>query len=295
MKKILLSLSLLVISFNSKSQDWAEYMQRPDANLYQAQSLFHQYWQGKDSTEKGKGYKAFKRWEHFAEPRVYPSGNISLLNQTGPNYQAFLDTYNEPNTPQIGGGGKYGNIGGENLIASTTWTPMGPFGALAGTGGGQFLKAGRLNFITINPTNTLNLYVGAPAGGLWRSFDGGASWTTNTDALAVNGVSDLAIDPTNTLVMYMATGDGDSGDTRSIGVLKSLNGGLTWAATGLTSPVTTNFLIRRLIVNPSNSQIVIAACNTGIFRTTNGGTNWTNVNANNCFDLEFQPGNPNTV
>jgi len=291
MKKILFFCSALVISFSSTAQDWAEYMQKPNANLYQAQHMFHMYWQGKDSLEKGKGYKAFKRWEHFAAPRVYPSGNIGLLSQTAQNYQSFLDTYVAPqNNNNIGG--KYNN---NNLIASTTWTPMGPFGALAGSAGGQLLKAGRLCFITINPTNTLNLYVGAPAGGLWRSFDGGASWSTNTDNLSVNGVSDLAIDPTNTLVMYMAMGDGDGGDTRSTGVLKSLDGGNTWANTGLVFPVANNFLIRRLVINPSNTQILLAATNGGIYRTINGGTSWAVVQASGCYDLEFQPGNPNTV
>ena len=295
MKKILLSLSLLAVSFNSKSQDWAEYIQRPDANLYQAQAMFHQYWQGKDSTEKGKGYKAFKRWEHFAEPRVYPSGNLSLLGLTAKNYQEFLDTYTPPVTPQIGGGGKYGNIGGENLIASTTWTAMGPFGPLAGNAGGQLLKAGRINFVATHPTNTLNLYCGAPAGGFWRSTNAGASWTTNTDALPVNGCSDLAIDPTNTNVMYLATGDGDAGDTRSTGVLKSLDGGATWAVTGLTNLVTNNFLIRRLVINPTSTQTLLAATNSGIRRTINGGTSWNTPDGSNCYDIEFRPGTPATV
>ncbi|MEI8136145.1 MAG: T9SS type A sorting domain-containing protein, partial [Bacteroidota bacterium] len=134
-------------------------------------------------------------------------------------------------------------------------------------------------------------------GGLWKSTNGGTSWTTNTDNLGVIGCSDLAIDPTNTSIMYLATGDGDAGDTRSIGVLKSTDAGATWLTTGLTNAVTNNFTIRKLIVNPSNPLIVLAATSGGIYRTINGGTNWTQVATatGSTFDLEFKPGSPTTI
>lgn len=284
MKSFLLSISLLTTITYAEAQDWTELMQKPDGNFYEVQQKFNQYWEGRDITEKGKGYKAFKRWEHFVSPRVYPSGDLSLLSLTAQNYQQWLDEQNS--------GAK---LSSSQVMASSTWTAMGPFGALSGSAGGQFLKAGRLNFITVHPTNTLNLYVGAPAGGLWRSTNGGTSWTTNTDNLTVTGCSDLAIDPTNPNTMYLAMGDGDAGDTRSTGILKSTDGGNTWATTGLTNVVTNNFLIRRLIINPSNPQILLAATSGGIYRTTNGGTNWSQVATGTTYDLEFKPGDPNIV
>ena len=287
MKKITLLLLCSFVINNLFSQDWTERMQDPNANFYQIQADFNNYWATHDNTEKGKGYKAFKRWENFVERRVYPSGNLSLLSLTAKNYQDFLDTYQVPNT-----GNKFTS---SSMLASTTWTAVGPMGAISGNAGGQFLKSGRMNFITVDPTNSNNLWVGAPAGGLWKSTNGGVSWTTNTDNLAVIGCSDLAIDPTNTNIMYLATGDGDAGDTRSIGVLKSTNGGASWATTGLTNAVTNNFTIRRLIINPSNPLIVLAATSGGIYRTINGGTNWSQVATGSTFDLEFKPGTPTTI
>lgn len=287
--RIFTALFLLSVSFAS-AQKWAEDMQNPNGNYYQIKADFEAYWSTRDITEKGKGYKVFKRWEHFVEPRVYPSGNLSLLQQTAGNYEAWLKDY------ELG----HSDIaarppGNPALTASTTWSPNGPFGALSGSAGGQFLKSGRLNFITIDPTNTLNLWVGAPAGGLWSTTNGGVTWSTNTDQLTVNGCSDLVIDPTNSNIMYLAMGDGEAGDTRSIGVLKSTNGGATWNATGLTNAVQNYFLVRKLLINPSNTQIVLAATTSGIYRTTNGGTNWTLVNNQGTYDLEFKPGDPNTV
>ncbi|MBA3681095.1 MAG: T9SS type A sorting domain-containing protein [Bacteroidetes bacterium] len=287
MKKFTLLLLFNFVINTFFSQDWTEKMQDPNANFYQIQADFNNHWSTRDNTEKGKGYKAFKRWENFVERRVYPSGNLSLLSLTAKNFQAFLDIYQPENT-----GNKFSS---SSMLASATWTPIGPMGAISGNAGGQLLKSGRMCFITVDPTNSNNLWVGAPAGGLWKSTNGGVSWTTNTDNLGVLGCSDLAIDPTNTSIMYLATGDGDAGDTRSIGVLKSTNGGITWVTTGLTNAVTNNFTIRRLIVNPSNPLIVLAATSGGIYRTINGGTNWTQVATGSTFDLEFKPGTPTTV
>jgi hypothetical protein len=291
MKIIYTFVLLAVVSFSGVSQNWAEMMQQPNGNFYDVQNAFNEYWQDKDHTEKGKGYKAFKRWENFAERRVYPSGDLSLLGLTGKNFQEWL----ENNREHIHYDGNSTKLTSNNMIASTTWTAIGPMGPISGTGNGQFLKSGRLNFITISPTNTNVLWVGAPAGGLWKSVDGGNTWTTNTDNLSVNGCSDLAIDPTNPNIMYLATGDGDAGDTRSIGVLKSTDGGNTWNPTGLSAAVTANFLIRRLIIHPTNPLILLAATNSGIRRTTDGGVTWTTPNTANAYDLEWHPGNPNIV
>lgn len=286
MKRILLLPAFLLTAHTPAiAQKWAEMMQDPNANYYEVREEFENYWSTRDRDEKGKGYKVFRRWEHFVAPRVYPSGEISQLHLTQKNFREW----------QIQQAKKGKPMGGAAQIASATFTALGPFGAISGTAGNQLLKSGRLNFITVDPTNSNNLWVGAPAGGLWQSTNGGTSWSTNTDQLSVNGCSDLAIDPTNTNIMYLATGDGDGGDTRSIGVLKSTDGGQTWNPTGLVNNVTTYFLIRRLIINPSNPQILLAATNQGIYRTTNGGTSWTVVNAANCYDLEFRPGDPNIV
>ena len=287
MRKFLLLTSVL-FSLASISQEWTELMQSPNANFYDIQRTFNEYWKTHDQNEKGKGFKAFKRWEHFVEPRVYPSGNMSQLLLSSENYEKWYADYRATQATAKG-------LGGAAQLASSTWTAMGPFGALAGNAGGQFLKAGRLNFITIDPTNTVNIWAGAPAGGLWKSTNNGSSWTTNTDFLSVVGCSDLAIDPTNTNVMYLATGDGDAGDTRSIGVLKSTNGGATWNTTGLTNAVTSYFLIRRLLIDPSNTQNVYAATTNGIYKTTNGGTNWSLVAGGNTYDMEFKPGNSNII
>lgn len=73
MKKTLLLIGLFLISKNYFSQDWIEKARKPDANLYEIQKEFYDYFKDKDISIKSTGYKAFKRWEYFVEPRVYPS------------------------------------------------------------------------------------------------------------------------------------------------------------------------------------------------------------------------------
>lgn len=109
------------------------------------------------------------------------------------------------------------------------------------------------------------------------------------------GCTDLAIDPNNSQVLYLATGDGYGSDTYSIGILKSTDGGLTWNTTGLVWNVSQTRRIRRLIIHPTNSNLLIAATTNGIYRTTNGGQNWSQVQSGNFYDLEFKPGEPTTV
>lgn len=284
MKKLFLSLGCLFTTM-MPAQTWVEMMQQPGANFYDIQKSFNEYWKDKDITVSGNGYKPFKRWENYVEQRVYPSGDLSLLNHTWPNFMAFKPGTTAP-----------GRLNHNSLIASSTWTAMGPMGPMQGVASNGFpRKAGRDNFITFHPTTPTTFWAGTPAGGLWKTTDDGVTWTTNTDNLSIIGCSDLAVASTNTNIMYLATGDGDAGDTPSMGILKSIDGGQTWAATSLTFALSQQRQIRRLIVNPLNHNTVFAATSVGIYRTLNGGTTWTSVNGNNTFDIEFKPGDTTTL
>jgi PKD repeat protein len=264
----------LLFSFTSFSQQWVEMMRNPNVNFYETQAEFEAYWAGK-TIQKGKGYKAFKRWEHYMEPRVYPSGNVTAPSQTYKNYKQWEADLAAAGIPKSTNG---------------TWAIVGPTGKPANGG------AGRVNFVRFDPTNSNTIWIGTPDGGLWKSTNGGTSWSTNTDQLTVIGCSDVAIDPTNSNTMYLATGDNDGTDTYSTGVLKSTDGGATWNTTGLNWNATQGRTIGRLLIHPTNPQILMAFTSAGIFRTTNGGTSWTNPTGTfACSDGEFKPGDPTTV
>jgi hypothetical protein len=286
MKNIYWSLSFIVlIIINTKAQNFVELMNKPNANLYEIQDAFNAYFQDKDINGKGNGYKAFKRWENYASPRVYPSGNLALLKQSAINFEEYT---------RVNSTNKFNSS--SSVMATTTWSLVGPLGAMTGSANnGLPRKAGRDNFITFHPTLLNTFWVGSPAGGLWQTTNNGTSWTILNSTLAHIGCTDLVVDPTNTQIMYIATGDGYAQDTPSFGVYKSTNGGATWAATTLTFNLVTNAVIRKLIINPTNPLILLAAASNGIWRTTNGGTSWTQINTINTYDLDFKPGDANTV
>ena len=230
---------------------YVEMMNDPSVNFYDVVDAFNEYWEGK-SVEKGRGWKQFKRWEAFMEPRVYPSGNRPAPQSL---YQGYLSGVQGSASASTGGLGN--------------WSIVGPFD-------GNFLNGiGRVNVIAFHPTQPNTLFVGAPAGGLWKSTDDGLTWSTNTDLLPNLGVSAILIDPTNPLVMYIGTGDRDAGDTYSLGVMKSTDGGLTWNPTGLSFNLTQSARIVGMAMHKDSTHHLVAATRNGIVRSLNGGATWT--------------------
>ncbi len=96
--------------------------------------------------------------------------------------------------------------------------------------------------------------------------------------------------------IYIATGDRDAWDNRSIGVLKSTDSGNTWNSTGLSYSLSQSRMVCRLLVDPNDNQTIIAATNAGVYKTTNGGTDWSDQLTSSYFiDMEYKPGDFNTL
>ena len=272
MKKTILLSTIFLISMAINAQNWVDKFQDINENFYSIQSEFNAYWSSK-SYERGKGYKQFKRWEWMAEPRVYPSGDLK--------YASRAKAYEEFQNYLLANPTAAAKISSASST-SGNWTAIGPFGSPVGG------DAGRITFIRFMPGLPSTIFAGTGAGGLWVSTNSGTSWTTNTNSLSVLGCSDLAINPLNTSIMYLAMGDIDASDTKSTGVLKSINGGLTWSTTGLTFSVSLGRTIGRLLINPLNPNVVLAATNVGIYRTNNAGVSWSVVKTGSYNDIEYK-------
>src|SRR5207249_7696470 len=87
--------------------------------------------------------------------------------------------------------------------------------------------AGRTTAIAVHPTIAGTIYVGAAGGGAWKTTDGGSSWASLTDSITDLFVGALAIAPSSPNIIYLGTGEGNTG-TPGIGLLKSTDGGATW-------------------------------------------------------------------
>ena len=273
-RKGIIFLLLLSLYTSIEAQQWAVSMQDPEISFFEVQRQFNEYF--KDKTyEKGKGWKQFKRWEYFMEDRVDKNGFFTHAEDA---YKVYKDIQqNHLARMSQGSAGK--------------WKSLGPNGSTIASRSG----AGRLNCIAFHPTNDNFLVVGAASGGIWYSTDNGNSWHTTTDDMATLGISDIEYSQSNPNIVYAATGDKDGSDTYSIGVIKSTDGGKHWSPTNMNWGANQRRLIHRVLVHPTNPDIVYASSSVGIYKTTDGGNTWTRLRPGSFKDMEFKPGNPNTI
>jgi hypothetical protein len=259
----LLALNILFLNvYSVVAQPWAEVSGTVTPNFYRMK-VSGDAILSEVKTQKGKGFKAFKRWEKYWDQRVFPDGTFPPANLVQKNWELY----------QI-------EKSLSALIPGSSWTSLGP-----NSSSGGYAGIGRINRITLHPTNTNIIFACTAGGGLWKTTNGGSSWVPLTDNLASIGTSGLVINPADPNIMYLATGDGDGADTYSYGVLKSTDGGLTWNSTGLSFGAGT--VIYKLQQHATDPNILLAGTNGGLYRTANGGTSWTKVVASGQFyDIE---------
>ncbi len=273
--KYTLSILLFIGFLNASAQErsWEQKMGDPNISFYEIQKDFNEYW-GTSEIPSGAGHKPYKRWEYLMETRVDENGFYNAQT-TLKEYEKYMSSIppNKNNNP---------------------WTILGPTNQPTGNNG-----IGRINVINVHPDNPDTIYVGTPAGGLWYTYDDGVTWNTVTDDLESIGVSDIAFDPVDPNIMYIATGDRDHNDTPTTGIMKSTDGGITWSYTNFQpgqNGLPNFYLIHRILVDPTNGDAIIAATTSGVFRSADGGSTWTHTLNTSCIrHMEFKPGSYNTI
>ena len=151
---------------------------------------------------------------------------------------------------------------------------------------------GRIDAVAPVPGRQATVYVGAAAGGVWKTVDNGATWTKLTLA-GDPAISGLAVDPTSVETVYAATGGLLNANTGlpGAGIFKTIDGGATWTQLASTANGAFTF-VNRIVVDPGNGGIVMVTTPGGILRSTDGGESWTPVLSGWAFDLSFHPGAP---
>ncbi len=229
--------------------------------------------------------KQFQRWEYLMRCRTYPSGNLPDAGSQWKAWNASLEKNPEMYAAQA---------------ALPLWSQVGA-SQVPSNGGG----AGRINAARVDPSNSNIIWLATAGGGVWKTTDGGITWACLSDKFPVTSISDIAIDPTNSNNVYVATGDRSGytfgsandfwGGVYTSGVLRTTNGGTTWSSAFPNLSQSDRSMIQRLLINPSNKNILLGAALDGIYRTTNGGASITKVLNAYCHDMEWKPGDPNTV
>jgi photosystem II stability/assembly factor-like uncharacterized protein len=136
------------------------------------------------------------------------------------------------------------------LDAAGRWSPLGPEGGTAAA-------------VVFAPSDPRVVYAGLWGGGVFRSADGGVTWTAPGGRMAGQSVFSLAVDPENPALVYAGTADG---------VWKTASGGAAWTAFPGRLPGVPVF---HLAIDPSLRQTVYAGTQKGFFRSADGGRTWT--------------------
>ncbi|CAN5364943.1 hypothetical protein BH11BAC1_BH11BAC1_15080 [soil metagenome] len=184
---------------------------------------------------------------------------------------------------------------GKPLYSGMKWRSIGPY-----QGGRSLTASGVIG-------NSLTYYFGATGGGVWKTGDGGNTWTAISDSSFHSAsVGALAVAPGDPNVIYVGMGEAAIRNTAIMGdgIYKTIDAGKTWKHV-LTLDASA---IGRIIVNPKNADIAFVAVTgkmfgvnkeRGIYRTKDGGKTWALILSKNdstgAIDIDFDPTNPNII
>ena len=179
------------------------------------------------------------------------------------------------------------------------------FGDLRARQIGPATMSGRISSIAVVPDNPEILYVGSASGGVWKTLSGGGVMYPVFDDHTMS-IGKVAIAPSNPDIVWVGTGEPWPRNSVSVGtgVYKSTNAGSEWTLMGLED----SERIADIAIHPTNPDIVYVAAlghlwdaneQRGVFKTTDGGQNWTKVlyvdEHTGAADLSLDVNNPDVL
>jgi photosystem II stability/assembly factor-like uncharacterized protein len=180
-------------------------------------------------------------------------------------------------------------------LKSLAWRSIGPAN-----------MGGRVAEIALAPGRPRTAFVGTATGGLFKTDNGGTTWSPVFDDQPVASIGSVAVATSDSQVVYVGTGEGNgrNSSTWGNGVYRSADGGSSFTHVGLED----SREIPRLAIDPRNANVVFAAVmghlwdaskERGLFRTGDGGKTWTPVlqidDNHGCIDVVIDPRHPDVV
>ena len=303
MKKRIAFIIISIIAFNNFLAGQAKLppdlnlANRSDMTFQEIKTTINNYYRDKvntsrDSTEIKRNNRQLKLWNRefwLSENYLNAEGKIEDVNKI------IMEALNNEQSKREQGNSSF---------QASFWSQNGPTSCTFSFDGGEGM--GRVDRIAFHPTNLSIIFAGTPHGGLFKSTNAGATWNPISAFIPTLGIAGIAIHPTNADIIYILSGDGNSGDGSLVdkylyrssctGVYKTTNGGDTWLKVADFDDSTDAYRGRELIIDPSNPNVLYAATSKGLFKTTDGGNTWFIRSTNeNIWDVKFKPGNSQTV
>ena len=225
------------------------------------------------------------------DPQTYyvetQNGNLSFTDDGGTTFNALPDIDpltgdrrnwdmpyllkpTDPTTMYTGGSRVYRLDGAPY---GSAWTPISP----DLTDGLVFApRFHTISALTASTVNSQLLYAGTTDANVWRSLDGGTTWTNVTGPLPNRYVTDLCASPNTANLVYVSH-SGYRANDNSPHLHKSVNNGTTWTAISGNLPTVA---INAVLAYPGSDQVLFVATDAGVYATRNGGAVWDRVGTN---------------
>ncbi|MBK7029745.1 MAG: exo-alpha-sialidase [Bacteroidales bacterium] len=269
---------------------WIKMMQDPDANFFSTVSAFEAYWKNRPVT-KGCGWKPFKRWEYIMQGRISPDGkkpdaakSVRAFQSYSGNNRSVSGTWVSmgPSTIPSPGPAGYEGLGRLNVVAFHptnankiyVGAPSGGFwmsdnNGLNWTTTTDQLPSIGVSSIIVDYSNVNKILIGtgdrdhgdAPGIGVYKSLDGGLTWSSSNNGMGDVNVNKIIQHPTSSMVFLAAT---------NYGIFRSVDGGSNWTLT-----YSGNY--SDLCFKPGDASIVYAESRANFYRSTNNGQGFVQI------------------
>lgn len=251
---------------DNNTPDWARLMYDDNPNVIEVESRYRAYYRTRPFV-KTIHTQNHKHWIQRIESLVNEEGFIvqPTIEEENAYFEELIEKY-EAQPPM--------NVPG----SQNGWVAMGPFETYKQNTTQPISWHKNIYAIDQSLTNPNILICGTEAGGVYKTSNKAQDWhLISKGEVFSGGNAAVKIHPTDTNNFLLAS------NSR---IYQTLNGGVTWIERHNTSGTGNEFQYA-----PSNDSIVFHTSSTGLFKSVDGGLNWTQVYSQRCSDIDFHPTN----
>lgn len=218
-------------------------------------------------------YVKYCRWKNFWKDHLNDDGTIGDISKHSKLKKEHI-----------------AKQGIDNPYEDENWTNISNSNYITGQ-----IALGRTTSVAFHPTDVNTFYVGAAIGGIWKTTDGGSTYSALGDDLPYLAISSIVVDKDDPDIIYIAISDHVWYGPSSIGVYKSTDGGTTWNETALKFDFVNNIRIYWMAMDPNDSSKILITSSDGLFESTDGLATVVKINSLDCSEVHFKPNDSNTI